>query len=165
MRSDAGPKTKRPSIFHRLSTCNQLWYFQAIIDRHPGLWSNHGRPRPRSSRQRRDPKPHFIKRLAQAEAIARKERFVARDVEEFEVTLPCRAVGDCLGCEGGLLSDVVVENASKKFLKDAGDPSDSVERVLIFHLFLLHHRSLNLYSYMNRGGEFGYRILGNLRRR
>jgi hypothetical protein len=105
------------------------------------------------------PDPRLIERLERAKKIAENENCRARNVAEFE-TLPCSMIADFLDAGEGLLSDVVVENAWKKFLREAGDPDDPIERMMLFQLFTLHYRVIPMYSYLGNGGHAGYRFVG-----
>jgi hypothetical protein len=124
------------------------------------LTEEHMPRRPNPKRKPADPR--LIERLVKAEEIAAKKNCQARDVAEFETTMPCGMIAEFLGGGDGLISDVVVENSWKKFLRDAGDPDDPIERVLLFQLFLLHIRSVPLYAYMGGHGVAGYKAMGGL---
>jgi hypothetical protein len=115
---------------------------------------------PNTKRKAADPR--LIERLVKAEKIAAKENCLARNVAEFETKQPCSMIAEFLGGRDAVISDVVVENAWRKFLKDAGDPTDPIERTLLLQLFFLHHRSLPIYAYMASQGLPGYKVMGGL---
>src|SRR4051812_7845509 len=112
------------------------------------------RSKPNSKRKPADPR--LVECLVRAEEIGKKEDCIARNVAELEMKLPAEMIAGFLGDESRL-SPVVVQNGLQKFVQDAGDPSDPIERTLLVHLYLLHFRSLSAYSFMASGGLGGYK--------